>query len=396
VRRDALPAYLTTATLSRSATEAAGPALLVTTIAIVGSATTGSYIAASLSASAALAGPFVGALIDRAEYPRRGFTVSIAIMAIGLTLVALTIGSLPVAWVMLLAFIAGIGYPALTGAWTAQLPALVAPERLPRAYSADAATYSVAAVVAPPLATALVVVSPTAPLWVPIGLLVVCIVVLRIVPLPHRAGHQPHTNLAQDLRAGVATLVGRPALRRTMLITTIGFAGTAALFVAAPILAQDATGSLGFTGVILGVFSVGGLLSALWFTRHPPTRPDLTVAVTMALSGMFLLGVGLAPTTWLMLAMAFAMGATEPPMFGAMFRVRARESSPEVQAQVFTTSASLRTTAFALGTALFGWLLHWGLPAVIVVGVALHAVSLVVGIAFGPPLPPRGRWRRQP
>ena len=54
--RDALAGYLATATLSRSATEAAGPALLVVTIAVVGSATTGSYAAAALSASAALAG----------------------------------------------------------------------------------------------------------------------------------------------------------------------------------------------------------------------------------------------------------------------------------------------------------------------------------------------------
>ena len=114
----------------------------------------------------------------------------------------------------------------------------------------------------------------------------------------------------------------------------------------------------------------------------------------MALSGLFLLGVGMAPTTWLMLVMAFAMGATEPPMFSSMFRIRARESAPQVQAQVFTTSASLRTTAFAVGTALFGWLLHWGLGAVIAAGVALHVLSLVLGVLLGPPLPPRAQWRR--
>ena len=67
---NALPAYLTTATLSRCATEAAGPALLVATIATLGSATTGSYLVASLTASAAIGGPVVGALIDRARSPR--------------------------------------------------------------------------------------------------------------------------------------------------------------------------------------------------------------------------------------------------------------------------------------------------------------------------------------
>jgi hypothetical protein len=46
----ALPAYLATATLSRSATESAGPALLVVAIATLGNATTGSYLVAYLTA----------------------------------------------------------------------------------------------------------------------------------------------------------------------------------------------------------------------------------------------------------------------------------------------------------------------------------------------------------
>jgi hypothetical protein len=67
-----------------------------------------------------------------------------------------------------------------------------------------------------------------------------------------------------------------------------------------------------------------------------------------------------------------------------------------VQAQVFTTSASLRMTAFALATALSGWLLHWGVGVVIAGGVLMHVVSLVIGIATGPPLPPRRHWLRRP
>ena len=86
---NALPAYLTTATMSRSATEAAGPALLVVSIATIGNATTGSYIVASLTASAAIGGPVVGALIDRARSPRRGFALAMAIMATGLAAIAL-------------------------------------------------------------------------------------------------------------------------------------------------------------------------------------------------------------------------------------------------------------------------------------------------------------------
>jgi MFS family permease len=393
--RNALPAYLTTATLSRSATESAGPALLVVTIATIGNATTGSYLVASLTASAAIGGPVVGALIDRARSPRFGFRAAMAIMGAGLAAIAVVIGHVPVPVVMGLAVVAGLGYPALTGAWSAQLPKLIPSERITHAYAADAATYSVAAVVAPPIATALVAVYATAPLWLAVALLLACIVLLRTVPIPDRDGTPHHVTLWQDLRSGLGTIVGRVALRRTAIITTVGFAGQAAVFVAAPILAQSVGGSLGFTGVILGVFAVGGVTTAAWFTRRPVLRPDRAIIVSTGLSALTLAAVGLAPTPWLLLVAAFAMGATEPPLVSSMFQVRVRESADRVQAQVFTTSASLRMTAFAIATAICGWLLTWGVSAVIAFGVALHLVALVVGLLLGPALPPREHWLRR-
>ena len=78
-----------------------------------------------------------------------------------------------------------------------------------------------------------------------------------------------------------------------------------------------------------------------------------------------------------------------------MFQVRVRESPSRVQAQVFTTSASLRMTAFAIATAACGWLLHWGVGAVIAFGVGLHVVAVIVGIVLGPTLPPREDWVRR-
>jgi hypothetical protein len=82
-------------------------------------------------------------------------------------------------------------------------------------------------------------------------------------------------------------------------------------------------------------------------------------------------------------------------LVSAMFQVRVRESPSEIQSQVFTTSASLRMTAFALATATCGWLLGWGLPAVIIFGVFLHVASLILGLALGPAVPPRDEWLRR-
>lgn len=391
----ALPVYLGTATLARSATEAAGPALLVVSVAVLGSATTGSYVVAAMTASAAIGGPVVGALIDRSADRRRGFALAMVVLATGLAAIALTIGRVPLWVVLALAVATGVGHPALTGAWSAQLPHLIPAASLHRAYSADAATYSVAAVVAPPMAAALVAVSLTAPLWLPVALAAAAVVALRFVPIPRAVGAERTTRLRDDLRSGLAVMFGVPALRRTVVLTTVGFAGQAAVFVTAPVYAQQLTGSLGFTGVILGAFALGGVISALWFTRRPVQRPDRAILVGTTISALFLAGIALAPTQGLLLAAAFAMGAAEPPIISSMFRVRARESPPAVQSQVFTTSASLRTTAFALGTAACGALLPLGVGVVIAFGTALHLVSVLIGIALGPRLPAPSQWLRR-
>ncbi len=394
--RDGLRAYLVTATLSRSATESAGPAVLVGAIATLGSATTGSYLVACLTASAAIAGPVVGALIDRARSTRLGFTAAMLVMAAGLAAIAVMLGRTPLWTVMIVAAIAGLGYPALTGAWSAQLPRLVPTERLTKAYASDAATYSVAAVAAPPAATALVGLAATAPIWLAVAVLLVALASMRAVPLGRRPDDAGRRHLVHDLRDGMTAIVRRAGLRRSTIITTVGFAGQASVFVAAPVLATDLGQPLGFTGVILGAFAMGGVSTAAWFARRPVQRPDRAIILSTALSGLALVAIGLAPTTALLLVAAFAMGATEPPLVSAMFQVRVRESPAHVQAQVFSTSASLRMTAFAIAAAACGWLLGGpGIAAVIAFGVALHVAALVIGLAAGPALPDREEWVRR-
>ena len=116
----------------------------------------------------------------------------------------------------------------------------------------------------------------------------------------------------------------------------------------------------------------------------------------MALSGLMLVLIGLAPSTWFLVVAAFAMGATEPPLVSGMFQVRQREAPSHVQSQVFTTSASLRMTAFAVATAVCGALIPLGTWAVIAFGVLLHVAALVFGLWAGPELPPRRHWIRRP
>ena len=384
--------YLATGLMARAATEAASPAVLLTAIAILGKASTGSYLVAALTVAAALTGPLAGALIDRSHNPRASFTLGLGLLTGGLLGLVLTIGHAPVPLLLAFAFIAGLGFPAVTGAWSAQMPMMVSPANLHRGYSIDAGTYSIAAIIGPPAAAAMLYISDRAPIWLPIVLLVVAMVMLRFVPLK-AANHQhegERPTLKEDLRHGIETIIHGASLRRSTFITTLGFAGQAALLITAPLLSQQLTDSLTFTGVILGFNAAGGVLAALIITKVPIRRPDLLVIVTMTISMIALLLIAIAPVLWVVLLGAFIMGATDAPMLSAMYLIRNRESTPRVRAQVFSTAASLRTAAFGLAAALFGTLLVHGTTFVLLVGVGMHLVALVVGLAIGPPL----AWHR--
>ena len=72
-----LISYLATATLARAATESTGPALLLTSIAVLGNGASGSYLVASLTGAAAIGGPVVGAVLDRSRRPPLAFAGAI-------------------------------------------------------------------------------------------------------------------------------------------------------------------------------------------------------------------------------------------------------------------------------------------------------------------------------
>lgn len=391
--RRGLAAYLATATLARMTSEATGPALLLVTIAILGSASTGSYLVAALTASAAVAGPVIGVAFDRTRWPVRAFAISMITVGVGVAMLAFAVGRIPVPLLVVLAVVAGIGMPALTGAWTAQLPGIVPSHQLSRAYGADAGTYSVAAVLGPPIASALIVVSSVAPLWMPVATIVVAITALRWVPLRprHELGgveHEPQESrgaaLLADLRRGFGAMLTMPRLRRVIVTTTIINAGLASLIVAAPIIAQERTGELGYTGIILGTLAAGDVIAAAIVVRWPIKHPDRTIMVTILISAIALAGVGLAPNMVVVLGGVFVMGTMEAPLITAMFYVRNSEAPPSVVTQVFTTGSSLRMTATAIGTAISGLVLHAGVGWVIAFGVAVHLLAIALGLLAGP------------
>lgn len=380
--RPRLIRYLAAASLARAATEATGPALLLVALAVLGSASIGSYLVASVTAASAIAGPIVGAHIDRSSRPKRTFTWSLILMALGVSGLALLIGRAPLPVLIAVAVLAGLGYPAITGAWSAQLHHVVPPQQIQRAFAADAGTYSVAAILGPPAAAALLFISPRAPLWLPVIALILALPVLRSVRLhPRQDDSPPRQSIARTLRAGLHAIIWRPALRANTIVSTVSFFGQAALFVALPVIVQQRTGSLAFTGIVLGALAAGGIGGSIIAIRRPVRRPDRAVTLTIIACGIamasFAINLGLIG----MLVAAFVFGAAEAVFMTSVFQIRNRESPVDVRAQVFTTSASLRLSAFALGSAAFGTMLAAGPAIVILVGVAMHLVALGAGVS---------------
>lgn len=377
-----LTRFLGISLIARIATESTSTAILLVAIATIDDAALGSILVAVVIATAAITGPVSGSLLDRTTRPIRAFTLMIAILTAGFVGLALLIGRAPVPLLVAFAILAGLGYPGVIAAWTAQLPRLVHGELLTRGYAADAGMYSIGSVLGPPLAAATLVLTTSGPLLVPAALLVLAMILLPTVPLRARPT-SPDTSLFANLRAGFATLVRRRRLRRAVVISTITLSGQMALVITAPIKARELTGDIAFAGVILGTFAAGAVVTSLLATRFPIRRPDRMMVLCTLGSAIALLAFDFAPGTITVLICAALMGMCDGPLMTSGFLIRARESTDQVRTQVFTTAAALKMLGAAIASAVFGALLGIGITTVILVGVLLHLVGLALGWLAG-------------
>ncbi len=382
-----LRAYAATAFGARAATETVGPGLILVVAASGASIARGPWLLATLTGCAAISGPLMGLLLDRTRRPARVFAANMLLLAVALSVLALLVPhqpELPLWPLLVVAAVGGVAEPPLTGAWSAQLPLFIPPHRLSRAFAIDIGTYNLGGIVGPVLAASALLLGTSAPLLVPAALLVGALAVLPSVPIPPRETDRVHPPLLADLRLGVGTLFRRPALRRVTIVSTLGLAGQAALIVAAPSLSVHMTGGLTFVGLLLGTFAAGGLIATLLLVRFPMRRPPdglVVVAVVFGAAAQLLLAG--APNRWVALVGALGMGLADGPMATGMLSVREREAPPAARAQVFTTGASLRTSAYALATAALGTLAGQGFRTVLLLGAAVEVVGVLAGLLAG-------------
>jgi sugar phosphate permease len=109
----------------------------------------------------------------------------------------------------------------------------------------------------------------------------------------------------------------------------------------------------------------------------------------VVLAGLTLLGLLLAtwplapsfPAVLLLVALA---GVLEGPAFAATFTTRQRWSPAELRGQIFTTAASLKLGAFAIGAALAGPVVdRLGPGGALLAAGTVHLLAALLGMAAG-------------
>ena len=376
-----LAGYLSGATLARVGDEMSVPALLLLALALSGSTAQASFVVGGLTVSAGLGGPLLGVALDRARRPGRTLAVALVGYGAGLAALAAFLGRVPLAAVVIGAAVVGVLAPALAGGWTSQLPAVVATDSLGGAYAMDAATFNLATLAGPAgaaavtsalgasaaVAAAVVLLSMAAPLaWV----------------LPGRDRRPSHSGspagVGQQLRAGFLAIVQIPGLRAITAGSCTAYLGSGVFLVACPILGRTRLGGASHGALLLSVVAAAALVATTAMARWArPWRPDTIFLASTTLAGVALASVAVAGGPILLVLGAALLGVAAGPQLASTFALRQRYAPAELRGQVFTTAASLKVTAGAIGSSAGGILLEHSIGAALLLAAASQLAAVL-------------------
>ena len=395
-----LTAYAAVGSMARAANAGLPTAIILGVLAASGSASEASLIVAAVTAVAGIIGPLVGALMDRAVHPRRGYALAILGLAACSAALAVGVGSWPLGVLMLIAGVAGLFHPMLTGAWSAQLRRVVPDVAPARAYAVDVGTYNVGDIVGPAIVGIAYVYDAATPgaasLEVVAVLYVLAALVLPFVPIPSRSVDEiagPRPTLRSSVR-DLGIFWHSAALRRSTIISTLAFIGIAGLVIGAPLMGQDLAGDAGIGALLLAVVAGGALIGSIVVARSPIRRfgPGSVVVVTTVGLGVAFAILAVVPSMALAFAAAAILGFLEAPQLTGVLQVRDREAPQHVRSLVFVAATSLKTGAFALGSVIAAALVEWGWRALLAGSAVIEILAVVLGllIAGHRPAPYRG------
>ena len=371
-------------------------ALVLLVVARTGDARLAGLLVAAFTVPTLVAGPVLGAYLDRLSRKRPLFAVSQALLAVDLAAVLGLAGRGPAWLAALLALLAGATSPVLTGGYSTLVPLVIAPRALGRANALDAASYGVAGIAGPAAVSAVAgTLGAPAGFAVLVGLAALGLPLLLGAPMRAPDGGEGRPAGGGDVESLAAAIAdGLRLLRRSRELAAVTAATTAGQFfqgplpVLLPLLAIALGRSAAGGGWLLTAFSAGGLLGALASDRLLRRRQARAVlAGSLGALAVLLVLLAVTPSFPGSLAVAVAAGVADGPALAATLTVRQGSVPAGRYAQVLATAASFKIAAYAAGSAaaglLTGLLTVRELLLAVAAGQLLSAVPLVAG-ARGP------------
>lgn len=348
---------------------------------LAGSTTEASSLLAGITISAAVGGPVLGAILDRAGRPGRLLAVALVLYAAGLGTILVGLGRLPFAVTILIAVVTGLLGPALSGGWTAQLPRVVTGDGLPRANTLDSMTFSAASLAGPALAGGMAEVlgAPTA-VVVSAGLIGLALPAAWMLPArPGRGRRLRTTSVTSDLAAGIRVIIRKPPLARATLTSVVSCAAQGMLTACIALLGERVLGGAGRGAMLLSCAATSALMANAVLARFPRLVAPDTVIWVSALVQAAALALAAPGQPALLIVAVVMVGIGEGPQLAALFAVRHREAPEHLRGQIFTTGASLKITGFALGASAAGPVATWSLPSALALAAS---VAVLAALAF--------------
>lgn len=378
-RRYTLTHYLFGALPARLGDEMTGQSILLLGIA-AGSAKLGSSLLAGLTFSAAVGGPLLGVMLDRSRRPGRVLALSLGVYAVGIACIAWLIGHASFWLSLSVALAAGFLMPSISGGWSSRLKSFIADEQMTKASAIDATTFNIAGLAGPALAG--LSAGWFGAYWA-VGLLV--FLLLTALPmawsLPNHANRPERHNakFVQDVVAGFRVIVVNRVLLTITLLSVISYLGVGMLWVICPLVGLKHFGNAGFGGVMMSVLSIGALAATAIYAKWPAKySPDTIAFATTLVLALAMLVLALAGNVATVLFAMFIVGLADGPQLAAVFAVRHREAPERCRSQVFTTGASLKITAAAVGAALAGNLAVNSLQRTIIVAGIVQILAAAI------------------
>jgi len=383
VKRYTLIHYLFGALPARLGDEMSGQAILLMGLALTGSVALGSTVLAALTFSAAIGGPLLGTILDRSLHPGRVLAYTLGLYAVGVSCIAVSLAYAPVWLSIAIALAAGFLMPAISGGWSSRLKSFVVDGQMTRASAIDATTFNIAGLAGPAVAGLIAILFGAH--WAVVGLVVLLVAALPMAwSLPQKTTQKSSVHTAtftQDVMAGFKIIVQNKKLFRITLVSVISYMGIGMLWVIYPLVGQELFGNAGYGSVLASVVSVSALVATIAYAKWPTKHsPDAIAFITTLILGAAMLILAFSSNIAAALVAMLVVGLADGPQLAAIFAVRHREASERSRSQVFTTGASLKITAAAVGAALAGQLAGGSLLMVIVVACFVQFVAAGVFI----------------